>query len=150
MAPVVLWSLVRGAADPEFVFAAAASLARLTHREGEVVASACLFARALLETAVLGRVAADLPTRAALWAEAAARWGGAAPDATLTPVFEAVASYGNDVGQARQECARRGGDAALAGALVGLAVGAAIDAAEPPVTEALRRLWSVSLGPPTS
>jgi len=149
MAPVVLWSLVRGAPDPGFVFAAAASLARLTHREAKVVASACLFARALLETAVLGRVPADLPARAAQWAEEAARWGGAAPDATLAPVFEAAGSQRNDVTRARQECERRGGDAALAGALVGLAVGAAIDSAAPPVAEALRQLSSAFPGPPT-
>jgi dephospho-CoA kinase len=111
-AAVVLWSLARGAPDPEFVLAAAASLARLTHREAPAIASACLFARALLEVAVAGRVPSDLTARAAGWDDAVRRWAGETAADRLRPVFEAAARHGST-----SATPERG----LPGALVGLA-----------------------------
>ena len=128
MAPVVLWSLFRAGPDPPFVYAAAASLARLTHADEAAIATACLFARALLEVAVAGRVPSDLPVRAADWAGEARRWGGAAAD-TLAPVFEAASRYATDAPRSD-----------LSGALVGLATGAPADGAERRLVEGLTRL----------
>jgi hypothetical protein len=96
------------------VLAAAASLARLTHREAPAIASACLFARALLEVAVAGRVPSDLPARAAGWDDAVRRWAGETAADRLRPVFEAASRYGSASAPATPE---RG----LPGALVGLA-----------------------------
>jgi hypothetical protein len=140
MAPVVLWSLARGAPDSEFVLAAAASLARLTHSGGAAIANAACFARALLEVARAGCVPANLTARAAGWRADAARWGGAPPGQGLTAVFEAGARHARDVVRAREEATRRGGPAELAGALVGLAVGAGAEVAPPALAEALRGL----------
>jgi dephospho-CoA kinase len=139
-APLVIWSLARGAPDPEFVLAAAASLGRLTHTEGAPVASAVWLARALLEVAIEGRVPADLARRASGWQSASARWGGAPPAARLGVVFEAAAGHPSDAEQARAAGAGAGGDGELAGMLVGLSVGAPIEGAPPAVAEALRLL----------
>jgi hypothetical protein len=123
-----------------------ASLARLTHRADAAVASACLFGRALLEVAVLGHEPLDLPARAAQWSPEAMRWGGAAAAPALRPVFEAAARHGEDVAAASEESARRSGSAGLAGALVGLSVGTAIERASPAVVMALRRLSNACAG----
>jgi hypothetical protein len=135
---VVIWSLFRGAPDPPFVYAAAASLARLTHRDGEAIASACLFARALLEVAIAGRVPTDLPLRAASWEAEARRWGGQSPTGSLVQVFESAVRGGPDRTQSPAD------QDGLTGALVGLAGGAAPGGGEPRVAEAIARLarWS--------
>jgi hypothetical protein len=133
-APVAIWSLLRGAPDPPFVYAAAASLSRLTHSDGEAIASACLFARALLEVAIAGRVPPDLPLRAESWEAEAWRWGGASPAGSLAPVFEAAARWRADLPQPPAELD------GLTGALVGLAGGASSPGGEPRVAEALARL----------
>lgn len=140
MAPVVLWSLARGAPDPAFVLAAAASLARLTHSDGAAIADAACFARALLEVSVAGRVPQDLAVRAAGWRAEAARWGGCSPTARLAPTFEAAGAHATNLALARDEAARRGGSPELAGALVGLALGAAANGAPPVEADMLRRL----------
>jgi dephospho-CoA kinase len=134
VAPVVIWSLRRGAPDPDFLFAASATLARLTHREPVAIASACLMARAMLEVAAERRVPPDLLARSAAWAGEAERWGGASAPARVAAAFGAAASHPRDVPGARGA----GGD--LAGALTGMAVGAPATDAAPTVVEALRRL----------
>jgi dephospho-CoA kinase len=141
-APIVLWSLHRATPDSDFVFAAAASLARLTHRAPAAIASACLQARALLEVAVEGGVPSDLPGRASAWSGEAERWGGARPGPHLDRVFESAARNPGDVEHARRDCPGAGAD--LAGALVGFALGAASGRASPALVDALGRLASDS------
>jgi dephospho-CoA kinase len=82
--PVVLWSLARGGPDPDFLAAAAASLARLTHTEPVRIAGACLFALVLQDTLVAEAIGSERP-RAVLsrWVDLARRWGGAPPPAHL-------------------------------------------------------------------
>jgi dephospho-CoA kinase len=133
-APVAIWSLFRGAPDPPFVYAAAASLARLTHRDGEAIASACLFARALLEVAIAGGVPPDLASRAAGWEAEARRWGGHPPAGSLAQVFEAAARWRPDRPLASAD------PDGLTGALVGLAGGASSTGGEPWALEAIARL----------
>jgi dephospho-CoA kinase len=70
---VAVWAGARGG-DAPFVAAAAASLARLTHRDAPSLAGACLVALALHD-ALAGT--GETPGRSAL----AARWGGGAPPA---------------------------------------------------------------------
>lgn len=74
-APVALWSLARAGGDPEYVAAAAASLARLTHADPSAVAGACLTALLLAEA--LAPSGAWLSE--ARWLELSRRWAGAAP-----------------------------------------------------------------------
>jgi dephospho-CoA kinase len=69
---IAVWAAARGGDGP-FVAAAAASLARLTHREAASIAGACLVALALHDALGRARVASD--DLSAL----AARWGGSAP-----------------------------------------------------------------------
>jgi dephospho-CoA kinase len=87
-APLVAWCLERGGPDAEFTVAAAASLARLTHREPAAIADACLAALVVQQalTALRPR-GADAAMRAL-----AARWGGAEPTRTLEgdPALRAV------------------------------------------------------------
>jgi dephospho-CoA kinase len=137
MAPVVLWALSRGAHDPEFVAAAAASLARLTHRDREAVSAACLFALALQEVVATGSMAFD--DRLAMWTARAERWGGV-PTQSLAPVFAAARLYPTDVAAARASCLREGGDPDLAGAVVGAHSGEPASAAPPPLVAALGQL----------
>jgi dephospho-CoA kinase len=70
---VAVWARACGG-DAPFVAAAAASLARLTHRDGPSLAGACLVALALHDALVR---AGDPPGRS----ELAARWGGSPPSA---------------------------------------------------------------------
>jgi dephospho-CoA kinase len=94
-APVVVWSLSRGGPDPEFVAAAAASLARLTHTDGAAIAGACLFALALHEALVTGasdKLASSLPG----WSALARRWGGAAPPDAITAAVDAASRLRTD------------------------------------------------------
>jgi dephospho-CoA kinase len=77
-APVVVWSLSRGGPDPDFVAAAAASLARLTHGDGAAAAGACLYALALTQVLVAGTTG-SLVSSLPGWTELARKWGGAAP-----------------------------------------------------------------------
>ena len=109
-APVVVWSLSRGGPDPEFVAAAAASLARLTHTDGSEVAGACLFALALQDAMVSG--ASDTLGSLPGWSALARRWGGAAPPDRIAAAVQVAARHGSD--PAAGELA-----AALAGAAAG-------------------------------
>jgi dephospho-CoA kinase len=130
MAPLVLWSLARRGPDPPWLAVAAASVARLTHSAPEALAGAVLFALALEDVARGGGrhgLAARLPE----WADAAARWGGGAPEPA---VLEAV----------RSAAAGQGPEGTLAGALLGMAQGVPEAAAPPELRELVRALASRS------
>lgn len=70
--PLVLWALARTGDDRDFLVAAAASLARLTHAAAARVSEACITALALQE-ALVAPSAVTSPAQLAL----AEKWGGA-------------------------------------------------------------------------
>lgn len=138
-AALVAWALADRAPDPDFLVAAAASLARLTHDAAAPRAEACLFALLLQEVALLGGIPPDLEARARVQQALAARWGGGAASAQLVPVFRASLRHPEDPAAARAAAAATGGDPALAGALVGVARGASAGEA-PELAAALGRI----------
>jgi hypothetical protein len=73
-APLSLWALSRTGADPDFLAAAAVSLALLTHTQPSALTAACFHAVAVQELAASGRVPEDLGRFERL----AQGWGGAA------------------------------------------------------------------------
>ena len=126
-APVVVWSLSRGGPDPDYVAAAAASLARLTHKGGAEVAGACLFALAMQEAAVSGapdKLVSSLPG----WSALARRWGGAAPPDRIAAAVHVAARHGSDATDD------------LAAGLVGAAFGMPASAAPSALLDALAAL----------
>jgi dephospho-CoA kinase len=136
--PLVVWAGARGR-DDDWLVAAAASLARLTHGGGEPVAGACLAALAARATAGgagLDEVLRRLPE----WEEEARRWGRSVPPARVARAVEAAARYSTDAAAARAAAASAGGEPALAGALVGLAGSAAVEGADPSLAALVDRL----------
>ncbi len=123
LVPLVLFSLARAGSDPPFLVAGAASLARLFHSEDAPVSDACLLALALQEVAMSGSVPPDLAERVESQRPLAQRWGGSAPTARAFGALSAAAAHPADPEAASR--ATPEGRSSLAGALVGLAVGAA-------------------------
>ena len=119
--PVALWSLARRGNDPEHTAAAAASLARLTHRDPSVIADACFLALALSHVGAEGTLA-GMAEQWPAWSRLAARWGGGPPTgridraATLARREAVPPGAGPDGGD---------GERVLAGALAGMASGLA-------------------------
>jgi len=93
--PVVVWSLSRVGPDAEFLAAAAASLARLTHTDPARIAGACLYALAL-QGAVVSGAAEVLGAALPDWVGPARRWGGAAPPEAVTAAVDAAARGESD------------------------------------------------------
>lgn len=137
---LVAWALARGAHDPEFLVAAAASLARLTHADPAAVAGACLFAVSLQDVVTSGGIPEDLAERVGGWAPLAERWGGAPSSLALAPVVRAALRHGSSVAAAREDCRLGGGEPALAAALVGAAAGVTEAQAPRSLVESLRSL----------
>jgi dephospho-CoA kinase len=119
------WALCRGAADPPFLAGVAGSIARLTHTDAAARADACVLALVAQEVALAAGVPGDVEALARHAEPLATRFGGVPPAGGLAPVWAAVLARPRDPAGARAECARRGGDPALAGALAGL--GAPVD-----------------------
>ena len=115
------WALRRGAPDPDFLAAAAGSVARLTHTDPGARADACLVALVAQQRVVSPSGAIEPAAQAARLAPLAARFGGGAPSGSLDAVWHALAQSPDDPSRAAKECARRGGDPELASALAGLA-----------------------------
>jgi dephospho-CoA kinase len=118
---VAAWALRRGAPDPDFLAAAAGSVARLTHADPVARADACLVALVAQERALSPPGGGRAAAQAARLAPLAVRFGGGPPTGTLGAVWESVDRFPLDPPGARQECTRRSGDAELAAALAGLA-----------------------------
>jgi dephospho-CoA kinase len=114
------WALRRGAPDPDFLAAAAGSVARLTHTDPAARADACLVALVAQQRALSPPGGGDAAAQASSLAPLAVRFGGGPPTGALGPVWESVDRFPLDPPGARQECTRRGGDAELAAALGGL------------------------------
>jgi dephospho-CoA kinase len=120
--PLVAWSLARSGADADFLAAAAASLARLTHRDARELAEACFFALALQEAAVAG-LGAVVESRLREMELLSARWGGATPAGRTRKAWEAAAAHPRDPLAAREAGRAAGIEPGLAGALAGIVVG---------------------------
>ena len=117
---LAVWALCRGAADAPFLAGVAGSIARLTHTEGAARADACVLALVAQEVALAAGAPGDVEALAQRAARLATRLGGAPPSGGLAPVWAAVRARPRDPAGACAECARRGGDPSLAGALAGL------------------------------
>jgi len=142
--PLALWAAMRRR-DGEWLAAAAASLARLTHDQPEAAAGAVLAALTAAAVAA-GEGPAALPDRLAPWAPVAARWGGASPPTRIVQAVAAAAASASDCAQARRTAAAHGADPALAGALVGLAGGLALESVDEETARLARRLSGAGVG----
>lgn len=134
--PIALWSLARGR-DEDWLLGAAASVARLTHDEGEAVAGAGLAALAARAVAVSGSLR-SLEGRIGEWEARATHRGGAAPASRVRRSVGSAALHPDDPVAARDEAAASRAEPALAAGLVGLASGEPAESAE----SALARLVS--------
>jgi len=118
---VAAWALQRRGVDPDFVAAAAGSVARLTHVDPGERADACLVALVAQERAATGVAPRDGLVASLL--PLASRFGGGPPSGRLDAVWEAVRRFPADPEAARSRGARLGGDGETAAALAGLAAG---------------------------
>jgi dephospho-CoA kinase len=139
------WALCRGAADPPFLAGVAGSIARLTHTDAAARSDACVLALVAQEVALTAGPPGDVEVLAQRAEGLATRFGGAPPTGGLAPVWAAVRQCPRDPVGARAECARRGGDPALAGALAGL--GAPVDGS-PRAAAFLAALAAIRSGAP--
>ncbi len=138
--PLVLWTLAAVGPDPPFLLAAAASLARLTHRDPASVVAAGLQALALMDMAVRGAPPSDPAGRSAIWRAEAETWAEASPPLEVEGALRAAFDHPGDPGAARQAARAAGLVPGIAGALVGMAVGVAPEAAPAAAREAVRDL----------
>ncbi len=120
---VVAWALTRRAGDASYLAAAASSLARLTHSEGEDRASACLMSLVAHEIVTYGAPMPGLASVVRTHTREAERWGGGPPSPRLQPVWFAVQRHPDDPVAAAEACRSLGGEPALAGALAGAIAG---------------------------
>jgi dephospho-CoA kinase len=87
--PVALWAISRAGLDPDFLAAAAFSMARLTHSSACRLTTACLHVLAVGELAATGDVPGDLQPLVRL----AGEWGGTAvPDSERTELRQRLAA----------------------------------------------------------
>jgi hypothetical protein len=117
-AAVALWTAARRPSDERFAVAAAASLARLTHRDADAVAGAIVAALAARH-AVLTADAAGLRGRLPAWVAAARQWTGADPSASAVDTVLAAAAHPADREAAAGAAQIAGGLPELARALAG-------------------------------
>ncbi len=135
---LALWA-GHGGLDEDWLLAAAASLARLTHGDPGDVAGACLAALAAREVGVGGSPARAL-ARVAEWRPVTRRWGGDEPSPRVARAIESAAAHPGDGAAARAEAEARGASPLLAGGLAGMAATAWDEAAEPRLASLARRL----------
>ncbi len=113
------WGESRRGLDPEFVAAAAASVARLTHADRASRTDACLVALVALERATAGE-ASGFGALVASSRPLAARFGGDAPSGRLDAVWAALERFPREPAQASAHAAGLGGDGPTAAALAGI------------------------------
>jgi hypothetical protein len=116
--PVALWCAGRRPGDSPYTVAAAASLARLTHREGAAVAGAIVAALAA-QHALEESDARALRPHVAEWVEQARAWSGAAPPSSVVDTVLAAAAHPGDRESAARSAQIAGGLPPLARALAG-------------------------------
>ena len=115
---VALWAAARRPADPPFTIAAAASLGRLTHREGHAVSGAILAALAAQHVLAGGDVHA-LGRAIPAWSDAATEWTGSPPPTATVDTVAAAAAHPGDREAAARTAQIAGGLPPLARALAG-------------------------------
>jgi len=116
--PVALWSAGQRPGDAPFAIAAAASMARLTHRDPAALSGAVLAALAALHFLTTGDPS-SLRIGLAEWIAAAAAWAGAAPPPPTVAALLAAAAHAGDGEAASREAAAAAGVPDLARALAG-------------------------------
>jgi dephospho-CoA kinase len=136
--PVALWADHAGL-DGDWLAAAAASLARLTHADPGDVATAVLASLAALDVGVQGSLDGAVE-RIPGWVAAARRWGGGEPSPRAAHAIESAAAHPRDAVAARREAEARGVSPLLAGGLTGLQAGSRDWADDPRLSSLARRL----------
>jgi dephospho-CoA kinase len=144
-AALVLWTASWPDGDAEWLASAAASIARLTHREDGDVAGACFTALAMLEAVKCGRREGDTWRPSEDTWELARHWGGSAPDSALERALVIGFRMARDPQGARREALRSGADPDTAGALAGLVGGRAVTP-WPPRLESCLAPWTTARG----
>jgi dephospho-CoA kinase len=124
--PVALFAGARRPGDAPFAIAAAATMARLTHREPVALSGAVLAVLAALH--VLTADSTAMRDRIRGWSDAASAWTGAAPPPSTVATVRAAAAHGGAGDAAAGEAAAGGGMADLARALAGGAPAAPVAA----------------------
>jgi dephospho-CoA kinase len=120
--PLALWALARRL-DDEWLLGAAASLARLTHRDDDGVTGACLAALAARAVASAGNLH-PLEDRSSDRETRARRWGNGAPPGRVLRSLDAARARPDDPTAAADAALAAGGEPSLAAGLVGLTRGA--------------------------
>jgi dephospho-CoA kinase len=138
--PLVLWAGARGG-DGDWLASASASLARLTHEDGEAVAGACLAAQAARAVAA-GAALDTVSRRLHEWDATARRWGRSAPPLRVGRAVEVAVRHSADAAAARMAARAVGAEPVFAGALVGLAGSLSAATADPALVALLDRLPS--------
>jgi dephospho-CoA kinase len=116
--PVVLHELARHGHDEERIAASAHSLAWLTERSSDRLASAVLYALVLAQVAARGSVPPDLETGMERFLAIARRWSGGEPGPVVPAAIRHAVRNPQDPAAARSSAGAAGAEAALAGALV--------------------------------
>ena len=115
---VAVWASARRAGDEAFATAAAASLARLTHRGPEEIAGAIVAALAA-QHALAGEAGPQLRRELPRLVRAAGEWAGAAPAPAAVDTVGAAAAHPGDREAAARAAQIAGGLPPLARALAG-------------------------------
>jgi len=142
-AALALWAGARGA-DEDWLDGAAASLARLTHRDDASIAAACVAARAA-RAVLAGEAVGKVEARLAAWDGPARRWGGVSAPRRIAEAVGAVVRHGADAAAARAAARAAAADETFAGALAGLVAGAPAVGADEALVTLAHKLGS----PPT-
>ena len=120
--PVALWSAGRRPGDVPHTVAAAASLARLTHREPSAISGAVVAALAV-QSVLGGAHGGALRQGVAAWVAAATAWAGSAPPPSVVDTVRAAAAHPGDREAAAGAAQVAGGLPPLARALAAGALG---------------------------
>ncbi len=115
---VAIWSSGRRPGDPLHAVAAAASLARLTHRDAEEISGAIVAALAVQHALAAGD-ASSLRQGVPQWIAAATGWTGSAPPSPVIDTVLAAAAHPGDRESAARAAQVAGGLPTLARALAG-------------------------------
>ncbi len=136
--PLAVWTIARSL-DQEWMCGAAASLARLTHGEGESVAGGVLAALVAHEVVRGGDLQA-LADRSGEREGRARRWGGAPPARRIRRALDAALARPDDPEGTRALAESAGAEPGFAAGLVGLARGGRLEDADPGLVELVREV----------
>jgi dephospho-CoA kinase len=118
--PLALWALARHGEDADYLCAAAASLARLTHLDATAIAAAVVASQALQEAVSTGALPPPGTRVREAWQAGALRWAGTPAPGWVEASIEAARSHPMDAAAAVSAAAAAGAaEPRVAGALVG-------------------------------